>query len=159
MVASPGSPGDGEPVCGLTTRTAVNVAYGGVYSPQDMDIYAQVLSDALAQGCHVPLACRFYIPLGAREMKEYCAERGYLKIFYKTGVTVIEPDDCAAGTASAADLRASPGMIEIGRRNFPRCGSAEQIFLASPFTVAASAVAGYLVEYKLEETRRLARAA
>jgi len=57
----------------------------------DMDMYAQVLSDALKQGKRISDSCKFYIQFGSQETREYCIRKGYLDVFTKAGAIVIEP--------------------------------------------------------------------
>ena len=49
-------------------------------------------------------------------------------------------------------------MISAENRNFPGRSGPGQMYLASPYTVAASAVAGYVVEYEPSEEHALVRA-
>jgi 3-isopropylmalate/(R)-2-methylmalate dehydratase large subunit len=46
-------------------------------------------------------------------------------------------------------------VISAQNRNFPGRSGPGQMYLASPLTVAASAVAGYIVEYEPSEQREL----
>ena len=46
-------------------------------------------------------------------------------------------------------------VISSQNRNFPGRSGPGQMYLASPYTVAASAVAGYIVEYEPSEKREL----
>jgi hypothetical protein len=160
MVSPPGDPGNGKLVRDLTMRVPVEVAHSGACTAQDIDLYAQVLAEALGRNRRLPLACRFYIQLGSQEIRDYCAGKGYLQIFYKAGVTVMEPDDGASGFAAPAGVPPSnQGMMSVPSRNFPRCGGPGQMYLASPFTVAASAVAGCIVECEPADVRQIAKAA
>jgi 3-isopropylmalate/(R)-2-methylmalate dehydratase large subunit len=49
-------------------------------------------------------------------------------------------------------------VISAQNRNFPGRSGPGQMYLASPYTVAASAVAGYIVEYEPSEKPQLVRA-
>jgi 3-isopropylmalate/(R)-2-methylmalate dehydratase large subunit len=44
-------------------------------------------------------------------------------------------------------------VISAQNRNFPGRSGPGQMYLASPLTVAASAVAGYIVEYEASQER------
>ena len=64
MVATPGDPGNGKFVRELNTPVPVEIAYGGTCTAgknEDMDMYAQVLGEALKQGRRVADSCQFYI--------------------------------------------------------------------------------------------------
>jgi 3-isopropylmalate/(R)-2-methylmalate dehydratase large subunit len=125
-----------------------------------MDMYARVLADAVAQGRKVAESCRFYIQFGSQETREYCVERGYLEIFRKAGAEVVEPS-CGACINAGPGVSRRPDQVVISaqNRNFPGRSGPGQMYLASPLTVAASAVAGYIVEYEPAGTRNVVNAA
>ena len=152
MVATPGDPGNGKFVRELNTPVPVEIAYGGTCTAgknEDMDMYAQVLSDALKLGRHVADSCKFYIQFGSQETREYCVRKGYLQIFHDAGAHVIEPS-CGACINAGPGVSTRPDQVVISaqNRNFPGRSGPGQMYLASPYTVAASAVAGYIVEYE-----------
>lgn len=159
MVATPGDPGNGKFVRDLNTPVPVEIAYGGTCTAgknADMDMYAQVLSDALRQGKRVADSCKFYIQFGSQETREYSIGRGYLDIFKRAGAIVIEPS-CGACINAGPGVSTRPDQIVISaqNRNFPGRSGPGQMYLASPYTVAASAVAGYIVEYEPSSQREL----
>ena len=162
MVATPGDPGNGKYVRELNTPVPVEIAYGGTCTAgknEDMDMYAQVLADALKQGKRVADSVKFYIQFGSQETREYCLRRGYLDIFKKAGAQVIEPS-CGACINAGPGVSTRPDQVVISaqNRNFPGRSGPGQMYLASPFTVAASAVAGYIVEYEASERKELVHA-
>jgi 3-isopropylmalate/(R)-2-methylmalate dehydratase large subunit len=152
MVATPGDPGNGTNIRDLNTPVPVEIAYGGTCTAgknEDMDMYAAVLADALRQGKRVADGVEFYIQFGSQETREYCLRRGYLDVFAKAGAKVIEPS-CGACINAGPGVSTRPDQIVISaqNRNFPGRSGPGQMYLASPLTVAASAVAGYIVEYQ-----------
>ena len=152
MVATPGDPGNGKFIRDLNTPVPVEIAYGGTCTAgknADMDMYASVLSDALHQGKRVAESCKFYIQFGSQETRDYCIKQGYLDVFNKAGAIVIEPS-CGAciNAGPGVSTRADQVVISAQNRNFPGRSGPGQMYLASPYTVAASAVAGYIVEYE-----------
>jgi 3-isopropylmalate/(R)-2-methylmalate dehydratase large subunit len=152
MVATPGDPGNGKYVRELNTPVPVEIAYGGTCTAgknEDMDMYAAVLADALKQGKRVADSVKFYIQFGSQETREYCLRKGYLEVFQKAGAHVIEPS-CGACINAGPGVSTRPDQVVISaqNRNFPGRSGPGQMYLASPFTVAASAVAGYIVEYE-----------
>jgi 3-isopropylmalate/(R)-2-methylmalate dehydratase large subunit len=160
MVATPGDPGNGKYVRELNTPVPVELAYGGTCTAgknEDMDMYARVLADALKQGKRVADSVRFYIQFGSQETRDYCIRKGYLDIFQKAGVHVIEPS-CGACINAGPGVTTRPEQVVISaqNRNFPGRSGPGQMYLASPLTVAASAVAGYIVEYEPSTERELA---
>ncbi|MGB8866117.1 MAG: aconitase family protein, partial [Candidatus Sulfotelmatobacter sp.] len=152
MVATPGDPGNGKYVRDLNTPVPVEIAYGGTCTAgknEDMDMYALVLADALRQGKRVADSVQFYIQFGSQETREYCLRKGYLDVFQKAGARVIEPS-CGACINAGPGVSTRPDQVVISaqNRNFPGRSGPGQMYLASPLTVAASAVAGYIVEYE-----------
>jgi 3-isopropylmalate/(R)-2-methylmalate dehydratase large subunit len=152
MVATPGDPGNGTYVRDLRTPVPVDIAYGGTCTAgknEDMDMYASVLADALRQGKRVSDRVQFYIQFGSQETRDYCMRRGYLNIFAQAGAKVIEPS-CGACINAGPGVSTRPDQVVISaqNRNFPGRSGPGQMYLASPLTVAASAVAGRIVEYE-----------
>src|SRR3954468_22988359 len=157
MVATPGDPGNGKYIRDLNTPVPVEIAYGGTCTAgknEDMDMYAEVLKSALQQGKKVADSVKFYIQFGSQETRDYCLRRGYLETFQKAGAQVIEPS-CGACINAGPGVSTRPDQVVISaqNRNFPGRSGPGQMYLASPFTVAASAVAGYIVEYEPSEKR------
>ncbi len=155
MVATPGDPGNGKYIRELNTPVPVEIAYGGTCTAgknEDMDMYAAVLADALKQGKRVADSVKFYIQFGSQETREYCLSKGYLDVFQKAGAHVIEPS-CGACINAGPGVSTRPDQVVISaqNRNFPGRSGPGQMYLASPLTVAASAVAGYIVEYEPSE--------
>ncbi len=159
MVATPGDPGNGRYVRELNTPVPVEIAYGGTCTAgknEDMDMYAAVLANALKHGKRVADSVKFYIQFGSQETRDYCLRRGYLDVFQKAGAQVIEPS-CGACINAGPGVSTRPDQIVISaqNRNFPGRSGPGQMYLASPLTVAASAVAGYIVEYEPSEKKEL----
>jgi 3-isopropylmalate/(R)-2-methylmalate dehydratase large subunit len=151
MVATPGDPGNGKYIRELGAHVPIEIAYGGTCTAgknEDMDMYASVLADALKQGKRVAKDVEFWIQFGSQETREYSKRRGYIEIFEKAGAHVIEPS-CGACINAGPGVSTRPEQVVISaqNRNFPGRSGPGQMYLASPLTVAASAVAGYIVEY------------
>jgi len=162
MVATPGDPGNGKYIRELNTPVPLDLAYGGTCTAgknEDMDMYAEVLADALRQGKRVAESVKFYIQFGSQETRDYAVRKGYLETFEKAGARVIEPS-CGACINAGPGVSTSSEQVVISaqNRNFPGRSGPGQMYLASPLTVAASAVAGYIVEYDPSEQRELAEA-
>jgi 3-isopropylmalate/(R)-2-methylmalate dehydratase large subunit len=162
MIATPGDPGNGKYIRDLNTPVPVELAYGGTCTAgknEDMDMYARVLGDALKHGKRVAGSVQFFIQFGSQETREYCIKKGYLDIFDKAGAHTIEPS-CGACINAGPGVSTRPEQVVISaqNRNFPGRSGPGQMYLASPLTVAASAVAGYIVEYEPSEERELVHA-
>jgi 3-isopropylmalate/(R)-2-methylmalate dehydratase large subunit len=152
MVATPGDPGNGKYIRELNGRVPIEIAYGGTCTAgknEDMDMYASVLADALKHGKRVSQNVDFWIQFGSQETREYSKRRGYIEIFELAGAHVIEPS-CGAciNAGPGVSTRSDQVVISAQNRNFPGRSGPGQLYLASPLTVAASAVAGYIVEYE-----------
>jgi len=119
-------------------------------------MYARVLDDAVREGRRVADSVQFYIQFGSQETRDYCIRKGYLEIFQKAGAQVIEPS-CGACINAGPGVSTRPDQVVISaqNRNFPGRSGPGQMYLASPLTVAASAVAGYITEYHPSEQREL----
>jgi 3-isopropylmalate/(R)-2-methylmalate dehydratase large subunit len=148
IVAAPGDPGNGIPLGKLGQRVKIDIAYGGSCTAgkrEDMDMYARVLADALSSGRRVHPDVRFYIQFGAQDVKRYCEQRGYVDIFRKAGVILVEPS-CGAciNAGPGASTSKEQVVISAQNRNFPGRSGPGQMYLASPLTVAASAVEGHV---------------
>jgi 3-isopropylmalate/(R)-2-methylmalate dehydratase large subunit len=150
MIALPGDPGNGMYIDELGRDVEVDIAYAGSCTAgkkEDMDMYARVFQQALDRGEKVKV--RTYIQCGSREVFEYCQKRGYDEVFANVGAIFVEP-------SCGACINAGPGVsrtrdevtISAINRNFPGRSGPGQLYLASPFTVAASAVAGKIVEWR-----------
>jgi len=151
MVATPGDPGNGVPIDRLKERVKIDIAYGGSCTAgkrEDMDMYARVLRDAVEQGRRVHPDVQFYIQYGAQDVKRYCIEKGYVAIFEKAGVRIVEPS-CGACINAGPGASSSKDQIVISaqNRNFPGRSGPGQMYLASPLTVAASAIEGYIAPF------------
>jgi 3-isopropylmalate/(R)-2-methylmalate dehydratase large subunit len=159
MIATPGDPGNGKYIRELNTPVPVELAYGGTCTAgknEDMDMYARVLANAVRHGKRVAGSVQFYIQFGSQETRDYCIRKGYLEIFKQAGAHVIEPS-CGACINAGPGVSTRPDQVVISaqNRNFPGRSGPGQMYLASPLTVAASAIAGHIVEYEPTEEREL----
>jgi 3-isopropylmalate/(R)-2-methylmalate dehydratase large subunit len=114
-----------------------------------------VLAWAAARGMRVPPRVRLYLQFGTTPVRDYCIARGYVDAFEKVGAQILQPS-CGAcancGPGSSTD--AAQVTVSAINRNFPGRSGPGQVWLASPPTVAASAIAGRLVSF--EELRSMA---
>jgi 3-isopropylmalate/(R)-2-methylmalate dehydratase large subunit len=151
MIALPGDPGNGLHIGERETQIKVDIAYAGSCTAgkkEDMDMYARVLREATERGARVAPWVKFFIQCGSQDVKRYCEERGYLDIFRQVGATFLEP-------SCGACINAGPGVsktrdevtISAINRNFPGRSGPGQLYLANPYTVAASALTGYITPW------------
>jgi 3-isopropylmalate/(R)-2-methylmalate dehydratase large subunit len=154
MIATPGDPGNGVFVDELKAPVKIDIAYGGSCTAgkkEDLDMYVRVFREALARGEHISPEVKCFIQFGSIEVRKHCEERGYLEVLREVGAEIIEP-------SCGACINAGPGVstlkeqvvISAQNRNFPGRSGPGQMYLASPYTVAASAIAGHIVEYQPE---------
>jgi 3-isopropylmalate/(R)-2-methylmalate dehydratase large subunit len=152
MVALPGDPGNGLYIDELDSDAIrLDVAYAGSCTAgkkEDMDMYAAVLRAAQAEGLRVHPDVKLFIQFGSQEVKQYCEAHGYLKLFDDIGAEIIEPG-CGACIAAGPGTSKTKDEVTISsqNRNFPGRSGPGQLYLASPYTVAASAIAGHIVEW------------
>jgi len=149
MVATPGDPRNGIPLTSLDANVKIDIAYGGSCTggkKSDMDMYAAVLRAALDRGMRVAPGVRAFIQFGSQHIRAYAEERGYVDIFRRAGVEVINPS-CGAciNAGPGASTAKEQVTVSAQNRNFPGRSGPGQVYLASPLTVAASAVAGRIV--------------
>lgn len=151
MVALPGDPGNGRRLSELG-EVPIEIAYGGSCTAgkrSDMDMYATVCREAVARGRRVAAGVTFWIQFGSQEVKQYCAENGYLEIFEKAGAKTIDPS-CGAciNAGPGVSTRADQVTVSAINRNFPGRSGPGQMYLASPYTVAASAFSGRIDQWR-----------
>ncbi|HTU01481.1 MAG TPA: aconitase family protein, partial [Candidatus Sulfotelmatobacter sp.] len=142
MVALPGDPGNGAYIDELGAPVKVEIAYAGSCTAgkkEDMDMYARVLKEAVDRGQHVAPGVKFFIQSGSQDVKRYCEESGYLDIFRQVGATFLEPS-CGACINAGPGVSRTKDEVTISaiNRNFPGRSGPGQLYLANPYTVAAS---------------------
>jgi 3-isopropylmalate/(R)-2-methylmalate dehydratase large subunit len=152
MVATPGDPRNGIPIEELEDEVRIDAAYGGSCTGgkmADMDMYAQVLENALANGKRVKDGVHLYIQFGSQKIKQYARQRGYIDIFERAGAELIDPS-CGAciNAGPGASPTAETVTVSAQNRNFPGRSGPGKLYLASPYVVAASAIAGKIVDPK-----------
>ncbi len=151
MVAEPGDPTYGKNISVLAD-VAIDIAYGGSCTAgkeHDFDMYALVLKEALASGRGVAAGVKMYIQYGSEAVRDYAQAKGYLDIYAKAGVEVINPG-CGACIGCGPGVSETKEQVTVSaiNRNFTGRSGPGKLYLASPLTVAASAVAGKIVEYR-----------
>ncbi len=153
MVALPGDPGNGLYIDELADAVPIEIAYAGSCTAgkkEDMDMYARVFREARDRwglGVHPDVSC--YIQCGSTDVREYAREQGYLDLFREIGAEFIEPG-CGACIAAGPGVTRSAEQVSVSsqNRNFPGRSGPGQLYLVSPYSVAASAVAGKVVGWE-----------
>ncbi|WP_158901977.1 aconitase family protein [Burkholderia sp. L27(2015)] len=152
MLARPGDPGNGVAANALDADVAVNIAYGGSCTAgkrEDFDFYHEVLQWGLAHGLKVSTDTRLFLQFGTMEVRRYCEAQGYLPVFEQAGATLVMPGcgscaNCGPGQSSSVD----DVTISAINRNFPGRSGPGNVWLASPYTVAASALRGKITTFE-----------
>jgi 3-isopropylmalate/(R)-2-methylmalate dehydratase large subunit len=87
-----------------------------------------------------------YLQFGSQDIRRYAASKGYLDIFERAGAEIVEPS-CGACIKAGPGASDSPNQVTVSsqNRNFPGRSGPGKVYLASPFVVAASAIAGKIV--------------
>ena len=154
MVATPGDPDRGiasDPKNGALVPeigdVKIDIAYGGSCTAgkrDDVDMYARVMAEAERAGKRVARRREVLHPVriaGGRGVRE--AARATLELFERTGVEVIKPG-CGAciGCGPGVSERGDQVTVSAINRNYKGRSGPGKLYLASPLTVAASAVDG-----------------
>ena len=158
MVARPGDPGLGVPLGALDAPVKIDIAYGGSCTAGKREDFAQyhaVLAWAAARGQRVAPHVTLYLQFGTLDVRDWCAAQGHLAAFEAVGATLLQPA-CGACANCGPGASTDAGQVTVSaiNRNFPGRSGPGQVWLASPATVAASAIAGELCSF--DELKRRA---
>jgi 3-isopropylmalate/(R)-2-methylmalate dehydratase large subunit len=154
FVARPGDPGRGVALADLPPgeRVPIDIAYGGSCTAgkrEDFDHYHAVLAWAAERGLRVAPGVRLYLQFGTAAVRDYCVANGYLAAFEAVGAELLEPAcGACANCGPGASTETAQVTVSAINRNFPGRSGPGQVWLASPPTVAASAIAGRLVSFE-----------
>ena len=149
-VARPGDPTYGVCIKDLE-EIKVDIAYGGSCTAgkyDDIAYYARVVEQRLKQNQSIPEHVKFYIQFGSKAVKAWSKQKGFVDLFEKAGVILLEPG-CGACIGCGPGVSENSEQITVSaiNRNFQGRSGPGQLYLASPLTVAASAFAGKIVSY------------
>ncbi|MCP4204358.1 MAG: aconitate hydratase [bacterium] len=159
MVAHPGNPDIGvpsDPTNGAYVDeigdVEIDIAYGGSCTAgkiDDLVFYHRVVKEAVDNGLSVAPGVSFLIQFGSREVEEYCCENAFIETFEKAGVRLIQPG-CGAciGCGPGVSDREDQVSISAINRNYKGRSGPGRLYLASPLTVAASAITGKITAYQ-----------
>lgn len=159
MVATPGDPERGipsDPTNGALISDLgdikIDIAYGGSCTAgkiTDIELYARVLREAASAGLKVAEHVQFYLQFGSQRVEEYARKSGLLDIFTATNVQVISPG-CGAciGCGPGVSTSSNQTTVSAINRNYRGRSGPGELYLASPLTVAASAILGKISAFK-----------
>lgn len=146
MLARPGDPGNGVALADLAEAVPIDIAYLGSCTGgkrEDLRRAFEVVQAAAAEGRRVPEGVQFFVQCGSEEVRRYADEHGWLAAFEAVGAVVLG-SSCGACINAGPGVSTRPDQVTISaiNRNFPGRSGPGQMWLASPATVAASALAG-----------------
>ncbi|VTU36587.1 2,3-dimethylmalate dehydratase large subunit [Variovorax sp. PBL-H6] len=152
MVAAPGDPGHGVALADVKEAVAIDIAYGGSCTAgkrEDFDHYHAVLQWAADRGLRVATGVALYLQFGTTAVRDHCIAAGYMDAFERVGARMLEPSCGACGNCGpGGSIAPSQVTVSAINRNFPGRGGPGKVWLASPPTVAASAIAGHLISFE-----------
>jgi 3-isopropylmalate/(R)-2-methylmalate dehydratase large subunit len=151
MVARPGDPGRGIPVPALGEPVRIDIAYGGSCTGgkrEDIEAYHAVLKWGFDHGLKIAPGVQFFLQFGSQDVRTHSERAGMVELFERMGVQLIDPG-CGACINAGPGASTDAGQVTISaiNRNFPGRSGPGAVWLASPSTVAASALAGRIVSF------------
>lgn len=157
MVAAPGDPGNGRPLAEVAGPLRIDIAYGGSCTAgkrEDFVHYHAVLRWAADRGLRVAPGVSLYLQFGTTAVRDHCIAAGYMDAFERVGARILQPSCGACGNCGpGGSVRADQVTVSAINRNFPGRGGPGNVWLASPPTVAASAIAGELLSFEQLQAR------
>ncbi len=146
MLARPGDPGNGVSLADLGESVPIHIAYLGSCTGGkrgDLGCAYEVVRGAVAEGRRIPEGVQFFVQCGSEGVRRHAAEQGWLAAFEAVGAVVLG-SSCGACINAGPGVSTGPEQVTISaiNRNFPGRSGPGQLWLASPATVAASALAG-----------------
>jgi len=149
MLARPGDPGNGLALADLGEAVPIHIAYLGSCTGgkrEDLHRAYEVVRKAAAEGRRVPEGVQFFVQCGSEDVRRHATAQGWMAAFEAVGATVLG-SSCGACINAGPGVSTSPDQVTISaiNRNFPGRSGPGQMWLASPATVAASALAGRIV--------------
>jgi aconitate hydratase len=144
LIARPHSPDNVVPVDEVAGTPVYQVCFGSSVNSWYEDL---AIPAAVFDGRQLPATTTATVSPGSRQILTMITESGVLEAFERAGVRILEPacGPCVGiGQAPPTD-RAS---VRTFNRNFPgRSGTVrDQVYLASPATAAATALAGAITD-------------
>jgi 3-isopropylmalate dehydratase small subunit len=141
LIARPGHPDDVVPVSRVEGQKIDSAFIGSCTNGRYEDM-AQA-ADILKERRVAPGVVLKIVP-STRQVWKKCLDTGILDVFTRAGALVGNPG--CAGCAAGQIGQNGPGEITVstGNRNFPGKQGRGKVYLASPATAAASAVAGVI---------------
>ena len=140
-ISRPGHPEDVVTIADLPRTRVDSVFIGSCTNGRFEDM--QLVAELLHQRKVAPGVVLKIVP-ATNAIWERCLQSGLLDVFQKAGALIGNPG--CAGCAAGQIGQNGPGEITIstGNRNFPGKQGGGHVYLASPATAIASAIAGFI---------------
>ncbi len=151
MLARPGDPGNGVALADLAEDIPIDIAYLGSCTGgkrEDLRRAFEVVRVAAREGRLVPEGVQFFVQCGSEDVRRFATEHGWIAAFEAVGAVVLG-SSCGACINAGPGVSTRPDQVTISaiNRNFPGRSGPGQMWLASPATVAASALAGRITGF------------
>ena len=160
MVARPGDPGLGIAIADLAERPRLDIAYGGSCTAgkrEDFAHYHAVFSWAVQRGMMVAPGVTLYLQFGTEDVRDCCIREGWLAAFEAVRAVILQPAcGACANCGPGASTSSEQVTVSAINRNFPGRSGPGNVWLASPATTAASAIAGTLASFQELMTGKIA---
>ncbi len=146
QVAAPHSPANTKPVDAYSD-VAIDIAYIGACTGAKLDdlrAAAEVL-----KGQRIHASTRLMVAPASAKDQRIAQEEGVMQVLIDAGAEVL-PNSCGACAGYGASFEENMTVISSTARNFKaRMGPASvQVYLASPYTVAASSIRGRITDVR-----------
>jgi 3-isopropylmalate/(R)-2-methylmalate dehydratase large subunit len=107
------------------------------------------LGEAEAAGRGLNEGTRMYIQYGSEGTRDYAIAKGYDGLFRRMGVNMVQPG-CGACIGCGPGVSETTDQVTVSaiNRNFQGRSGPGSLYLASPLTVAASAVEGHISAFQ-----------
>ena len=149
MLARPGDPGNGLALADLAEAVPIDIAYLGSCTGgkrEDLRRAYEAIRPAVLAGRRIPEGVQFFVQCGSEDVRRFAEAEGWLAAFQAIGAVVLG-SSCGACINAGPGVSSRPDQVTLSaiNRNFPGRSGPGQMWLASPATVAASALAGRIV--------------
>ncbi len=145
IIACPPHTSNGKPIDEVKGKELNQVFIGSCTNGriEDLEIAANII-----RGKKVKDGLRFIVTPASRQVYQLAMDRGYLKILNQAGAVICNPGCGPCLGRQQGVLAEGEVCLSTSNRNFPgRMGSPKaEIYLCSPATAAASAIAGKITD-------------
>jgi len=141
MISRPGHPDDAVPVSEVMGKKIDSVFIGSCTNGRYEDLHATA---TILKGRHVAPGVVLKIVPSTQAVWQRCLDEGIIKIFTDAGALVGNPGCAGCAAGQIGQNGRGEVVVSTGNRNYPGKQGQGEVYLASPETAAASAVAGII---------------